>query len=354
MKNNNILIIGNYGNGNIGDETLLKIFILGLLKTEKDIKIAIPTRNPKFIDMYHADISNHINSFYLYDIKNLVRHIFNSQTVAIAGGGIWSGYTGRLAKLIPIFLIISKILGKKIIIKSIGLYNTATEIEKILVNLSFLLVDQCSVRDIESFNNIWKMNNKIKLEKDLALELPDILKDNELYQKYENVFENIPEYDIFKHIKCRYKYVVGISIKPLKDKNKTKELENIIPNFINIVNSKYENKIHFVFFPFSEHDKISTSNVISKVKFKDNITIMRHTDPIIWYLFIKKFIDIFIGIRFHSIIFAYINDKPFLAIPYENKVWNFMRSIQSENILTLENINEKYLVSFIESNVRLG
>lgn len=353
---NKILLIGNYGNYNMGDETLLKVVVLDLLKNEKDVMVSIPVRDPEFINIYHTDIDRHLNPFYVYDFKTFAKCLFDSKKIIVGGGGIWSGYTGRLAKMIPIFLIISKILRKKVIVRSVGLYDTASKTEKILVNLSFMLADRCSVRDVESFKNIWSINKKIIIDNDLAFELPNIIK-NGLYQKYDNLLKRTLEYNILKDIKNNNKFIIGISIKPLKDKNKTIEITEKIAKFIDIINSQYENKIHFVFFPFAktsldigvEDDTIVINDIINKVKFKENVTIISHMNPILWYLLIE-FIDIFIGMRFHSIIFAFVNNKPLLAIPYENKVWNFIEDKNCKNVLTLENFDEKYLMKFFEEN----
>lgn len=354
MKNQKALIIGNYGNYNIGDETLLEVAILDLLEKENDIEIYIPVRDPEFINIYHTNIIESINSFYVYDIKALIKHLFYADKVIIGGGGLWDSNTGRLTRLIPIFLIMCKMLGKQVIIRSVGVYDTASKTERILVNLGFLFADRCSVRDKESFNNIWSINKKIKIENDLALELPGILKKN---NKYENMLKKTTECDILDRIRSQNKYIVGISIRRLNNIDKTKEVAEKISNFINIVSSKYADKVQFVFFPFSyalsdeskENDLALTNDVINKTRFKDNITVIPHMNPIVWCL-LMKFVDIMIGMRYHSIVFSFINGKPFVAIPYENKVWNFMRDNNCKNVLPLENFDEDYLVQFFENN----
>ncbi|MCX9081528.1 MAG: polysaccharide pyruvyl transferase family protein [Candidatus Methanoperedens sp.] len=356
MKNKNILLIGNYGNYNIGDETLLKVIVLGLLEKDDQAKISIPVRNPEFIDIYHADISRSLKSFNVYDIKELLNCLIRSDKVIVGGGGIWSGYTGKLAKLIPFFLIISKILGKEVIVKSVGLYNTAPGIEKILVNLSFFFVDQCSVRDEESFKNIWSLNKKVNIDNDLALELPAFLSKQELGQKYESLLKETPEYNILSHIKDQDKYIIGLSIKPLKNLDKTRELIDITSKFINIANTKYNPRIHFAFFPFAgtnsdiENDELLTDEIIKKVDFKENITVISRNNPIIWFLLTRS-VNIFIGMRFHSIIFAFVNNITLLAIPYENKVLNFIKDVNLQNVVTLDNLDEKYLLKFLEDNI---
>lgn len=358
--NKNILIIGNYGNYNIGDELLLKIVALDLLEKEKDndIKIYVPVRDPDFVGIYHTDIP--LNSFYIYDIRALVKYLFAAEKIIVGGGGLWDGYTGRLSRMIPIFLIASKILGKTVIVRSVGIYNTASKATKILINLGLLFTDQCSVRDKESFDNIWNINKRKKIENDLALQLPNILENGGLYQKYENLLKKTSEYKTINYVRSHGKFVIGISVKQLNNAIQTKNIVEKISNFINIINSEYLDMVHFIFFPFAqtnldegkENDMILINNIINKVKFKDNIIIVSHMNPILWYLLVML-VDILIGMRFHSIVFAFLNNKPFVAIPYENKVWNFIKSNNCSNVLPLENLNEDYLVEFFKNNFKI-
>lgn len=364
-KCKNVLIIGNYGNNNIGDEILLKVAVLDLLDkySEKNVKIYVPVRNPNFINIYHKDIP--LNPFYVYDIKTLIKNLINTDEIIVGGGGLWHEYTGNLSKLIPIFLIASKILRKRVIIRSVGVYDTASKAEKLLVNLSFLFADQCSVRDNESFKNIWSINKKIKIEKDLALQLPDILKngninDNingDMYQKYEDLLKKTSEYEIISQKKSQGKFIIGISLKPLNDIDKTKEIIEKISNFVNIINSEFAEKVNFVLFPFAqenlevgkENDLVLFNDIINKIENRNNIIIASHMNPILWYLLIRL-VDIFIGMRYHSIIFSFLNNKPFVAIPYANKVWNFLKENSCPNVLSLENFNEDYLIRFFKDN----
>lgn len=352
----NVLLIGNYGDYNIGDEAILKVILFDLIKKKKKFKVFIPTRNQNFMNLYHENLANLVHPFYAYDLKSLIKYTFNSGEVIIGGGGIWSGYTGKLAKLIPLFIIFSKMLGKKVIVKGVGIYDTASRVERWLVNFSFIFVDECSVRDKESLSNIWNKTReikKVKLVKDLALNLPQYIKADD-----EVMFKNSPYFRLFHKIRAEGRCIVGLSVKPLKDSKKTKNLIKIFIRFINSTNSVYNDKIHFVFFPFAktssdiEDDMKLSDEIIKHLEF--NVTVLPHMSPAVWYLFIRECVDVFIGMRFHSIIFAYLANKPFLAIPYENKVWNFVKEICHEDVLELKNIDEKQMSKFLIKNLRMG
>jgi polysaccharide pyruvyl transferase WcaK-like protein len=196
----------------------------------------------------------------------------------------------------------------------------------------------------------------------LAFHLPDLIKNGDIngriYQKYEDLLKKTSEYQILCDLRSQNKFIIGMSIKPLKDINKTKEVVEKISNFINFINSRHKDRVHFVFFPFAqtnldlglENDMIPINDIINKIKIK-NISLISHMNPILWY-FLIGFTDIFIGMRFHSIIFAFINNKPFVAIPYENKIWNFIKENNCNNVLPLENFDDNYLIEFVEKELK--
>ena len=52
QKLKTILMLGNYGNFNIGDEMLLRAVIRDIRRSERRVVFEIPTRNPSFVDVY--------------------------------------------------------------------------------------------------------------------------------------------------------------------------------------------------------------------------------------------------------------------------------------------------------------
>ena len=150
-------IIGNYGNFNLGDETLLKQIVENIRNEEDglhNMKFYVPTRNPEFVTMYHDDLRDSIFPVDMRDVFGVARILLRSNKILIGGGGIWSGFTGPIAHAIPILAIVSKLLGKKVEFISVGIYDTASFLDIFLVNLAFLIGDQSSVRDEESFKEI--------------------------------------------------------------------------------------------------------------------------------------------------------------------------------------------------------
>jgi polysaccharide pyruvyl transferase WcaK-like protein len=120
------------------------------------------------------------------------------------------------------------------------------------------------------------------------------------------------------------------------------------------LNDRYKQSIHFLFFPFAKTapttDEDFLLNVINNLRDKEKVTIVSHTNPIAWYRAIKELTDIFIGMRYHSIIFSFKAGKPVLSIPYERKVVEFLKEHDKTNCTAVfpSEISESKIVDFIQ------
>jgi len=353
-----LLIIGNYGNLNIGDETILKGLISEISYNNDDIEVYIPTRNCGFEKLYHNEFTDNIKiiSFFVYDFKDFFRYLIKSSKVIIGGGGIWSGYTGFLAKFIPIFSIFTRICGKNVSFKGVGIYNTASIVDIQLVNLAILLSDKSTVRDYESYNILWKnVRRKTVIQEDFAIKYLrhiDNMKCN-----YYSFIEDSKLYNKIREIRNNFKYIIGVSIKPTKYQQSNIKLITGMTNVINTVNKIFGDDVFWLFFPFSksrimsENDVYLTNQVLKNVNKNDNSLILDHENPIIWYFIIKDFVDLFIGMRYHSLIFSWVAEKPFFGISYENKNVNFLKQINHLFWCNLERFEYKNIVNFILNQI---
>lgn len=361
QKPKTILMLGNYGNFNIGDEMLLKAVIRDICRDSgENIVFQIPTRNPGFVDVYHKANSHLIKPLPINAPSKVLQAFFKSDLIVVGGGGIWSGYTGPLAHFIPIVAIAGKLFGKQVEFRAIGLYSTASSVDKVLVNLAISLADSCSVRDEESYQLLWNMNKKkTKQVDDLAIQY---LRGFSL----ENVASiTIPPNwkKLLLSLKENNKIVVGISIKPV---NQNEINEKIISEFsaaIKALNSKHHDRLHFVFFPFAKTDsKVESDEELAQLirarlsKEDDNVTVFDHSDPLSWFVAIKEYVDIFVGMRFHSIIFASEAKKPVLCIPYERKIIEFLKRRQADSLISAmppEGLESSRIVSFVDEQMKM-
>jgi polysaccharide pyruvyl transferase WcaK-like protein/O-antigen/teichoic acid export membrane protein len=350
-----ILMLGNYGNFNIGDETLLRAVINDVRKNSgENVIFQIPTRNPHFAQIYHKNDSRFIEPLSIRAPSKIMRAFLNCNMIIVGGGGIWSGYTGPLAHLIPIVTIAGKVLGKRIEFRSIGLYSTASRVDRFLVNLALSLADKSSVRDEESFQQLWNANKKKTVKTDdLAIQ----------YLRGLSQEDASGDKSTLSSIKQNGKLIIGISVKPV---NKNETNAKIISEFsaaLTSLHSRYHDRLHFVFFPFAKTEsKLESDEELTKLihsrlpsEVAKNVTILEHADPLSWFMTIKECVDVFIGMRFHSIIFASEANKPVLCIPYERKIVEFLRGKPAgANLSSLppESLESSMIVRFVDEHMK--
>jgi polysaccharide pyruvyl transferase WcaK-like protein/O-antigen/teichoic acid export membrane protein len=359
VKPKTILVLGNYGNFNIGDEMLLRAVVRDITgHTDGSVEFQVPTRNPGFVEVYHKADSHLIKPLPINASLQLLRGFFKSDAIVVGGGGIWSGYTGPLAHLIPIVTIAGKLLGKQAEFRAIGLYSTASKADRLLVNLAVSLADSCSVRDRESYQLLWKMNRKkARPANDLAVQHLRGLSPEDLASA------PLPE-DTKKSLsraKESAKLIVGISVKPVKTTAINDKITSEFSAAIDSLNAKYPGRIHFVFFPFAKtHSKVESDDRLSEairshLSNGDNVTIFEHSDPLSWFNAIKEYVDLFIGMRFHSIIFASEAIKPILCIPYENKITEFLKERHGDPTISevsLGALESSRIVKFVDEQMK--
>jgi polysaccharide pyruvyl transferase WcaK-like protein len=346
-------VIGNYGNSNIGDETLLKQVIKEVSNSSQvRFSFYVPGRDMDFVRTYHQELIDQITPIYIKDFKKIISSLASCKIIVVGGGGIWSGDTGFFAHFVPFVSILGKLLLKKVIFKSIGLYSTASTLDRFFVNLSIAFSDMCSVRDNESYQMLWKTNRNKKAIRTDDLSLPFI---KSIDEGQATLFPNINEYEKVRLLKNQGKFIVGISLKSMKkDPLSDKRIVEEFSSALNKLTDRYKDKIHFLFFPFSKSasssDEEFMHSVINNLKYKEKATIVSHTNPIAWYRAIKELTDVFIGMRYHSIIFSFKAAKPFLSIPYERKVVEFLRDYNRKDCATVfpHEISESHIVDFIQ------
>jgi len=337
---------------------LLRAVIKDIRRSERRVVFEIPTRNPSFVDVYHKADSHLIRPLPINAPLKLMQSFFKSDAIIVGGGGIWSGYTGPMAHFIPIVTIAGKLLGKQIEFRAIGIYSTASNMDKLLANFAILLADSCSVRDEESYQLLWKMNRKkAKQVDDLAVQYLRGLSPEDVAGA--KVAPNAKKSLSF--LKENEKIIIGISVKPVK---RTEINSKVISEFsaaIDSLNSKYQGRFHFVFFPFAKtHSKVESDDELAKficarLSKDENVTIFEHSDPLSWFMTIKEYVDIFIGMRFHSIIFASEARKPLLCIPYERKITEFLKQRQADpsiSAISLEGLKASQIVNFVEEQMK--
>lgn len=314
-KRYNILLLGNYDGTNVGDDCIL---LQVLDKFGKDSKrILVPSRNPDFIAKKYSVNSVSLSTF------AFISNFLTCDVFLIGGGGIFSGYVGPYAMFLPLFALVAKLLGKKVIYYNIGVYETAPLFVRVLVKLSMLFSDKISVRDYASFKTIEFLGRvkPIRIVPDPGLTLKPIreVKARELLRK-EGVFVS--------------NFLVGISAKYTVEEHVNKKIISEFSKFITWLIKEFDATV--IFFPFSFNSlRVIENDLHLAMKLKNFLEIKANDKFKIvktWNYLPSEvkgmvgMMNFFVGMRFHSIVFAYSMGVPLIGVSYEEKCRDFLES----------------------------
>jgi polysaccharide pyruvyl transferase WcaK-like protein len=135
------LLLGNYGNGNSGDEAILA----GLIDLSSDpTRLTVVTRNPKEIARLHNVAATRTVS--MGSIVSFLR----SDALCVGGGGMFGRGLPPLVGLLPLVLLVGRFLRKEIYFLALGAYSDTPEPVRTLLRLVARVARAVTVRDEES------------------------------------------------------------------------------------------------------------------------------------------------------------------------------------------------------------
>ncbi|MDL1957408.1 MAG: polysaccharide pyruvyl transferase family protein [Candidatus Desulfofervidus auxilii] len=306
-----VLIIGNYGPGNFGDEVMLDV-ILDLLS--KECKVYIPTRSPETLKELHPD--SRIIPLYFKNIWYILKEAIKCDAIIFGGGTIFTKGRGIGIDLTLILSLLLKLsIKKKIYFYGIGYSETTPLGLRILAKL-LMQNGNVFVRDKKSKDLILK---KVGIN-------PCLIKDLTFYWKPPKA--KLPPEIKKIIIENNNAIIVGLSItKDLFEFKKEKEFVK----FLNYITSKYNILIFaFIFNPEFRGRTIGLSSdlyLYKKIKeelYKNiKFYILPYYPPHVLFEVVKH-VDIIIGMRYHSLILAHLHSKHIIGIAVFDKQETFL------------------------------
>lgn len=323
-----ILIIGYYGT-NIGDLLMLKSLVSIFQKINIDVEVltyATPNlvdlkevglNNIKINDISHGSFVNKLKLFY-YAIKE-------SNAIAWGGGTCFGEFAGNGGLK---FMILSKLMGKKVYYLNIGIGKIKSTKNKIETVISLLLSNGVILRDKNSFQqalNIYPYNkNNYKLSHDL-LYLYEI--SNKISNKNEKpyilvAYRDLESFDNFK----QNKYIID-TVSYVKKLMKEYNIDKLIlVDTDNIVDSKSSSILFEKFKELNLNIEYNRCNLSEKISLIANASII-------------------ITGRLHVAFLANLYKVPFKLFNYSPKNYNFLKEINGlsnlieyDDLLTTTNI----------------
>jgi len=309
----NILLAGYYGFGNLGDEAILEMVLKQLLEITARENITVLSGNKD-------ETSNkyNISTIDRYNVLSIIKRLKTSNALVFGGGSLLQDVTSKRSIYYYLFLIkLAKLMGNKVIMLSQGIGPILNEKSRKITSNTLNKVDFISVRDKQSkefLEDIGVDKNKISLSADPVINF-------RAGEKQENKNEG--------------KKKVCFSLRNWKSANVSGKISSIAEKLT-------ENNIECHFIPFYYNEDLELVNEIEKnigeaaTYYKERLSTNEAYDII-------KNMNLLVGVRLHSLIFAASADVPFVAVSYDHKVDHFVESVNMNVACNIEDIDIEQL-----------
>ena len=325
-----ILIAGYYGFGNIGDEAILQSVITKLSDRLDNIEIQVLSAKPnKTLDKYNIPYIDR-KSF-----LGVLKAVRDCDLLVIGGGSLLQDVTSKKSIYYYLAVILMGIaFRKKVMMYSQGIGPIKRKINRYLTSFLLNRVDFITVRDNNSKNELIDMG---VLEGNIAVAADPVIGLNKTgKQKGLSILKN--NYENFDETKP----LIGLAFRYWK--NNDVKINEILVNITDKLSRQLNANIVFIPFHHNEDIKILTA-IEPRIEEKGILIKEKYGVPEM--LSIMENLDLVIGVRLHSLIFAAVAQIPMIAVSYDPKVEFFMESLGLKAFSKIENLEEEALINEI-------
>ncbi len=323
-ENNHILISGYYGFDNSGDDAILKAMIKDIKMTDEKLNIKVLSNNPlRTNEIYNVESVNRFN------YTEVIRAMKETDLFISGGGSLLQDVTSTRSILYYLSLMgLALFLKKPIMVYANGIGPINKKFNRLLTRTILNKVDIITLRDEGSRDYIREM--KVK-NKDVFVTADPVFTLQEANEKRVNEIMDIEEIPTDKKM-------VGIAIRHWKDDDK---LVRMISKTVDKIADDYDVNIVLVPMHFPEDVKISNS-VLNLVKTK-RCYVLQNKYPVEEIMGIIKGMDLIIGMRLHTLIYAATQEVPMIGLVYDPKIKGFLEEMRINNWLYVDSLDEENL-----------
>ncbi len=309
-----IVIIGNYGARNLGDEAVLDGILFEIKTHIPRSQITVLSHNPKqttadhavmAVPLFPAGLRSFARGIFKFSLLRTLKSIKNAHVVIIGGGTLFAD-----EKIFAVFLwgmhgMIAYLLGKPIYIYANGIGPLRTFIGRKIASFILRKARIVTLRDNTSLIHCKKLTLPQRLIvtadpafvlKKYSLKKTASIKETKLVRPY-----------IFVNYRSCSKQV--------------KQNLSEIATFLDQVNKSYSLEVELVSFQeYREKDSKNLFKIFAQAKSKTQIHIHAEIYDYSQVISLIRKAQFVIGTRLHSIIFSILEAKPFIAINYTQKV----------------------------------
>ena len=315
----NIVISGYYGFNNLGDEAVLTGIISLLKKNNKELKITVLSADPeKTAEFYNVNAVSRSSVFPILAV------LAEADLFISGGGSLLQDVTGSFS--VPYYLglaWLAKMQGTKTVYYAQGAGPLNKKWSQKLAALTLNRFELLGVRDQGSK----ELLREIGVKKDIQLTVDPVFA---LYDPLNN-----------KRQQIKGKVEVGISVRPWS--------VDYINELAAALNQFAEDKnIKFKLFPMHQgSDEEISRELEEKLEAKTEICVLPAVPEEALQFFSQ--LDLFVGVRLHSLIFALLNQIPLLALSYDPKIEGLLSDLDYLPLIKLEDLQAQKAVNKLES-----
>ncbi|PTW03547.1 polysaccharide pyruvyl transferase CsaB [Halanaerobium saccharolyticum] len=315
----NIVISGYYGFNNLGDEAVLAGISSLLKEKSKDLKITVLSAEPE----QTAERYN-LNAVSRTSVIQILASLAEADLFISGGGSLLQDVTGSFS--VPYYLglaWLARLQGTKTVYYAQGAGPLNKKWSQLLTAFSLNRFELLGVRDQGSQNLL----QEIGVKKEIELTVDPVFA---LYDPLNNLKQQI-----------KGKIEVGISVRPWS--------VDYISELAAALNQFAEGKkIKFIIFPMHQgSDEEISLQLKKKLTAEAEICDL----PPVPGEALKAFsqLDLFVGVRLHSLIFALLNQIPLLALSYDPKIEGLMSELDYLPLIKLEDLEADQAAAELEN-----
>lgn len=339
-----IIVCGNYGASNLGDEAILA-GLLSLIRPFAD-DITVMSARPEQTAKFH-----NINSVWLFPcgLRSLVRCIFTGGLIktllalrkadvfVLGGGGLFSDEKPLAVVIWFAQALLAKLFRKPIVCLGQSVGPLRSFWSRFLTKKVFQWTKDITVRDEYSK----KILEQLRIKHVVVLSDPAFLLSDSKWTVKTSKKE---------------KYIV-ISLRPWSTVLQKKNIK-IIAKFIDWITVKYGFTVFLLpFQDLKDNDTTVCQTLKIHLKNKKNVQLLPFHEDFYKTIDTISKAEAVIGMRLHSIIFSAMTHTPFLTLSYSQKVRSIAQDLDQErfilewNDLKLNDLKQKFITLM---NLRLS
>ncbi len=330
-KEINVLMSGYYGFNNSGDEAILMAMHKNISELDERLNVTVLSNCPE-----QTRVKHNVNVVYRFGLWDVFKAIKNCDVLLSGGGSLLQDTTSTRSIIYYLSIIgLAKFFGKKVMLYANGIGPVSKDGNRKWVRKILNKVDVITIREQNSYEELVKMgveNENTFVTADPVFTMDGISKDaaRELLKK-----EGIP----------LDKPLVGVSVRSWKDIEK---FSQSLAKLCDIIYEKFNMNLVFIVMQPSK-DKAISEKVMATMKNPSYIFGGDCSPQDI--MGVISLMDIVLGMRLHTLIFAARQRVPLLGFVYDPKIEYYLNKFGMPTGGTIDKFDYEGSVKAIEDMI---